>query len=199
MSRQVEDAIRSYLSSVGRPAKPLVDREAVASLKARIREEEDPIEKLRLLSALEEEEAGRLPDTSGDRAVFVAEARAWAEQEQISVSAFQALGVPDDDLREAGFEVPTGSPARRAVARSTAAGGARAARIPIADVKKVVRQLGSGWRLADLAAALDREPATVRNYVNKLVDDGFVTVIGDDPRHDGRGRAPKLYAVSSVA
>jgi len=47
-----------------------------------------------------------------------------------------------------------------------------------------------------LAAALDRDTTTVRNYANKLVEEGIVTVVGDDPKHDGRGRAPKIYAAT---
>lgn len=58
----------------------------------------------------------------------------------------------------------------------------------------MAKKLGSGWKLADLAAALERDATTVRNYVTKLVEEGIVTVIGDDPKHDGRGRAPKIYA-----
>lgn len=49
---------------------------------------------------------------------------------------------------------------------------------------------------ADLASALDRDQTTARNYVNKLVQEGIVTILGDDPNHDGRGRAAKIYAVA---
>jgi hypothetical protein len=131
-----------------------------------------------------------IPDTSGDQAVFVAEAKAWAEAEGVSATAFQGLGVPDEILAEAGFEI---SPAARSTSNRSSGSG-RAPRIPIEDVKAAVRKLGSGWKLSDLAAALDRDSATVRNYVNKLVKEGDITIVGDDPKHDGRGRAPKLYA-----
>lgn len=57
------------------------------------------------------------------------------------------------------------------------------------------RKLGSGWKLTDLAAALGREPMTVRNSVQKLIDQGVVAALGQDPKHDGRGRAPKIYGV----
>lgn len=184
--KKIEDAIREYLDGVGKPVRPSVDREAVKALKAEIRGTSDPIAKLRLYSALEVEEAGRVPDTAADKAVFVAEAQRWAEGEGISASAFQALGVPDDVLKEAGFTL--------AATPSPATGGGRAPRVPIEEVTKAVRKLGSGWKLSDLASELDRDPATVRNYVNKLVDQGVITVAGDDPTHNGRGRAPKLYA-----
>ncbi|MEJ7743268.1 MAG: hypothetical protein WKF73_12370 [Nocardioidaceae bacterium] len=54
--------------------------------------------------------------------------------------------------------------------------------------------MGADWKLTDLAAALDRDPGTVRNYINRLVSEKVVTVVGDDPEHDGRGRAAKLYS-----
>lgn len=190
-TKKIEDGIRSYLDSLGTSNKPVVDREAVKALKAHIREAADPIEKLRLLAALKEEQVGRVPDSEGDKAVFVAEAKGWAESENIPVSAFQALRVPDDVLKEAGFTV-TASVGGSASPRRF--GGTRAPRIPFEDVQAAAKKLGSGWKLADLATALDRDATTVRNYVNKLVDEGVVAVVGDDPTHEGRGRAPKIYA-----
>lgn len=189
-TKKTEDGIRSYLASLGSSNKAVVDREAVKSLKVQIRGVNDPIEKLRLLAALEDEQAGRVPERSGYEAVFVAEAKAWAEGEGIGVSAFQALKVPEDVLRSAGFSV---SSTRSAGAGRTSSAG-RARRIPIEDVKATAASLGAKWKLGDLASALDREPATIRNYVNKLIADGSVTDLGDDPQHNGRGRAPKLYA-----
>lgn len=191
-TKSVEDGIRAYLDSLGKPNKPVVDREAVKALKDQIKTESDPIAKLRLHAQLEQEQQGKLEDHEGDKAVFVAEAKAWAEAEGIPVSAFQALKVPDEVLRDAGFDVLT-SP--RTAAGSTGS-SVRAPRIPLDDVKAAAAKLGDSWRLSDLAVALDRDSATVRNYVNKLVDEGSVKVTGDDPRHDGRGRAPKLYSVT---
>lgn len=189
-SKRTEESIRRYLGSIGTKAKPIVDREAVKSLKAQVRSESDPIQKLKLLAALDEEQAGKTPDTAGDEAVFVAEAKAWADEEAIPVNAFQAMKVSDDVLTKAGFTVTAG----RRRASASGGGGTRAARIPIEDVQAAARKLGAKWKLADLADALHREPATVRNYVQKLIEDGSVTEIGDDPSHDGRGRAPKLYS-----
>lgn len=33
----------------------------------------------------------------------------------------------------------------------------------------------------------ERDRTTVRNYVNRLIEEGIVLVVGDDPQHDGRG------------
>lgn len=192
-TKKTEDGIRAYLETVGTVHKPVVDREAVKALKAQIKTEADPIAKLRLLTALEDEEAGKLPDTEGDKAVFVAQAKEWADAEGITVSAFQALRVPDDVLREAGFDVS--QPARPGGSTGASGGGSRAPRIPFDQVAAAAKKLGSGWKLTDLAEALGRDTTTVRNYANKLVSEGIITVVGDDPKHDGRGRAPKIYAI----
>lgn len=195
VTKKTEEGIRSYLESLGQSDKPVVDREAVKSIKAQLRTERDLIERAKLLSQLEREEAGRVPDRSGDEAVFIAEARAWADETGVTVGALQALGVSVDVLRRAGFDpqpVTAGGPRR---ARS-GGGRARAAAIPLDDVAAAARKLGSGWKIADLAAVLQREPMTVRNYVAKLLEQGVVADLGDDPRHNGRGRAPKIYGLA---
>lgn len=196
-TKKVEEGIRKYLESLGQSDKPVVDREAVNALKQQIRSETDLIEKAKLLSALEREEAGRIPDRSGDEALFVAEAGAWAEETGVTVGALQALGVSADVLRRAGFKVEAaaGGGTRRA-GRAGGRSGGRAPAIPLDDVAAAARKLGSGWRLADLAGVLDRDPMTVRNYVIKLMERGVVADLGDDPRHAGRGRAPKIYGVA---
>lgn len=191
-TKKVEDGIRTYLDSLGASQKPVVDREAVKSLKAEIKGTSDPIAKLRLIAALEEEQAGRVPDLDGDKAVFVAEAKAWAEAEGIPVSAFQALKVPDEVLVEAGFKLTAPGSSSTSSGRTSSG---RAPRIPIEDVRAAVKKLGSGWKVTDLAAALDRDAATVRNYVNKLIEEGLIVDLGEDPKHDGRGRAPKVYGL----
>jgi hypothetical protein len=194
-TKKIEDGIRSYLDSLGQSDKPVVDREAVKALKAQIRSEADSINKLKLLAHLEEEEAGRVPDTEDEKAVFVAEAKAWADGEGVTVTAFQALGVPDEVLKEAGFDVPAGGTPKASPASGRRSSGTRAPAIPLDVVAAEAKKLGSGWKVADLAAKLDREPMTVRNYVLKLIERGAIADLGDDPAHDGRGRAAKIYGV----
>ena len=105
----VEDSIRSYLATLAaKPAtsKPIVDREAVKALTAQIKAESDPVRQLRLYAAREEVRKGTVPqpaDNSGLEAVFVSEAKAWADSERIGVDAFLAMNVPGRVLREAGF------------------------------------------------------------------------------------------------
>lgn len=192
-SRDVEDGIRSYLELLGQQGKRVVDREAVSRLKAEARNEKDVLKRVLVLSELEREQNGRPIDISSDEAVFVAEAAGWAKEAGITVGALQQMGVPDDVLRRAGFEVRFA--ARGPVAPTGRRGGGRSPAIPLDEVAAAARKLGSGWRLTDLAEVLDREPMTVRNYVNKLIDNNVIVDLGDDPKHDGRGRAPKLYGL----
>lgn len=173
----------------------MVDREAVKALKSQIRSESDIINKAKLLSELEREEVGRVPDRSGDEAVFVAEAKAWAEDAGITASALQALGVSDDVLKQAGFEIKVPGSAGAGSGGRSSRSGTRAPAIPLDEVAAAARKLGSGWKITDLAAALGREPMTVRNYVTKLIEQKKIADLGDDPKHDGRGRAPKIYGV----
>jgi hypothetical protein len=195
-TKKPEDGIRSYLDSLGKSNKPVVHREAVKALQDQLRSEPDPIQKLKLLTALDEEREGHAPDLEGEKAVFIAEAKAWADAEGISVAAFQALKVPDEVLVQAGFDVAAAR--RKVIARASSGGSSngRAPRIPLEDVKVAASKLGLTWKLTDLATALDRDAPTVRNYVNKLVSDGAVTIVGEDPGHDGRGRAPKVYTLA---
>lgn len=186
MAKKTEDSIREYLDSMGKDAKPIVDKEAVRSLKAEIKGTSDPIAKLRLIAALDEAEAGIVPDTSGLEAVFVAEAAAWAEKEGIPAHAFQAIGVPDDVLKKAGFKLS-------AAAASKA--GVRAPRLDESEVLEAIKALKlPNWKLSDLAAAIKREPATTRNYVAKLLEKGAVVEAGEDA--SGPGRAAKLYKLA---
>ncbi len=189
-SKKIEDGIRAYLDSLNRSKTPkrTVDRDTVKALRDQIKKAADPIEKLKLLAALEDERKGKLSaeDNSGLEAVFVAEAKGWAAEAGIPASAFQALRVPDDVLKRAGFSLAAAKPSERK-------SGTRAPRLGLEEVGKAISTLGDTWRLADLAAKIGRDAATTRNYVNKLVEAGTVKIVGDDPKHQGRGRAPKLY------
>jgi len=189
-AKKTEDGIRDYLNSLGKTTKPVVDKEAVRSLKAEIRGTSDPIAKLRLMTALDEAEQGELPDNSGSEAVFIAEAKKWAESEGIKPEFMSALGVPDEVMKKAGFTVT----ARAAAPKRS--GGTRQPALSLDEVKEAVATLpNGGWKLSQLAEALGRDTTTTRNYVNKLLaeKDPFIRQLGDDPSHDGRGRAPKLY------
>jgi hypothetical protein len=62
------------------------------------------------------------------------------------------------------------------------------------DVLAALKGLGVPveFKLIDAAGAIDRNAATARNYVNRLVEAGKIKEVGDGPSHGGRGRGPKL-------
>jgi hypothetical protein len=187
---KAETAIREYLNGLGKTNKRTVDREAVKNLKGQIRAEADPIAKLKLYGALEHAEHGTEIDLSGLEAVFIAEAKAWADANNVPGSAFQALKVDDEVLRRAGFAL---SALRKPSARRSA--GTRKPPVPQGDVLKAIGSLGKTWTVNDLAAKLGRDATTARNYVNQLLKDNAVTTAGEVPKKAGdRGRAAKLYA-----
>lgn len=188
MATSATDGIRTYLVGLEGGDAPVVDLELVQRLKGELASATDPIEKLRLHSALEAAEAGETPDRSGEEAVFVAEAKAWAEAEGISVASFQALGVPDDVLRRAGFTVT----AAKATKATGTKGAARAPRIPMDQVRATIADIPDPFTLRELAEALDRDTTTARNYVTKLVSARELVDKGEGTS-SGPGRAPRLY------
>lgn len=196
MSQSAEQGIRAYLEGLGRKparARATVDREAVKAVKDQIKAATDPIEKLRLHRELAEVSTPRLPeveDDSADEATFVEHAREWAESEGIPLDAFAALKVPTAVLQRAGL--PTRAPRSSAgSSRGSGGGSSRGPAIRSEDVLKAARDLVDGWRLTELAAALGREVATVRNHVNALVERGDLVVTGEDASRPGR--PAKLY------
>ncbi len=161
------------------------DEQAVEAATAAISHATDPIDKLRAIAALEKAQD---VDPSAYRDDFLEHAKLWADAEGISAKAFLELGVPAADLVAAGLTA-SAARARRATAGSVARG-----RAPRLALDEVVAKLPEGeFRVSDLAAAIGRETQTTRNYLHKLVEAGTVADLGDDPNHDGRGKAAKLY------
>jgi len=194
VSGDAEGAVRSYLVFLEDPRK-LRDEAAIQRLTQAVLVADDPIDKLKALAELER--AAQV-DEKAVRAGFIEHARAWAETEAVPVSAFRELGVPDDALREAGFDVPAGPPRRARAARGTAAGTgrARARAVPVDEIKAYVLGLDDPFVLSDVMSGVGGSPATIRKAVDELVEAGQVARLGPVPDHSGRGRAPVRYARS---
>ena len=184
-----ESAVRQYLLWLTSP-ESLRDEGRIAELEDRVEQATDPIEKLKALSALED---ARSVDADALEADFVAHAREYVQGEGIRVDAFRTMGVRDDVLRAAGL-----LEGRRVVASSSGGDGAgrrrpggnrRMPRLNLADVEAAVPE--GEFRLAELAAAIDREVATTRNYLLRLLGDGKVVEVGEDA--SGRGKPAKIY------
>ena len=172
-----DEAVRAYLSYL-QDRKSIVDQDEIANLTEELDNETDPLEQLRLASAI----AGlRSADDTKVRAGFIEHAKPWAEQNLTAgyVEAFKTLNVAPKVLREAGFSVR---------------GGGK---------RKHDRQVGSQavvdaipedpFTITEIVTATQASGATVRNVVLQMVQDGEVIDLGQDPNHTGRGRTPKLY------
>ena len=192
VSGAAEGAVRGYLVFMEDPRK-LRDEAAIQRLTQAVLVADDPIDKLKALAELER--AAQV-DEKAVRSAFVEHARAWAEAEAVPVTAFRELGVPDDALREAGFDVPAGSPRRARASRANAAGTGRprARAVPVDEIKAHVLGLDGPFVLSDVMSGVGGSPATIRKAVDELVEAGQVTRLGPVPDHSGRGRAPVRYA-----
>jgi len=194
VAKTVEQGLNDYLKSLNdKPTKQgrIVDKEAIKVLNDQIKAETEPLAKLRLLAARDEERRGKevaAEDNSGLEVVFVQSAKDWAEANNITASNFLAMKVPSEVLVKAGFSLPAD------FSKTTRK---RATRTSVSQAKvDAALKVKKPWTLKAFAKAAGiKNEATARNYVNKAVKDGKVKIAGDAPKTDGqRGRAAKLYA-----
>lgn len=187
-----EKAVRLYLQSLRDPSS-LIDQNAITQLQSEIDAETDPIAQLRLISQLERAQQVDIAHVEHE---FIRCAKQWAEANDISVSAFRNLGVPESALRAAGLVAGARKPGRpraerapRASRTSTRSGG----NVTIEQVKAHVATRSDRFTLADVAAGVGASSMTVRKAVTEMVDAGAVTKLGPATDHAGRGRAPIQY------
>jgi len=188
---EAEEAVRRYLMFLEDP-RQLVDKERVATLEDEVTKATDPIERLKALSELDR---AKRADGEGVKLGFIVHAKTWADANEVPRPVFQQVGVPDDVLRAAGFEVGRVALSRRAP-EASADRRARRRALPVRqeEIKRYVLGLEEPFKLVDITAAIGGSPATVRAAVESLVEEGRVTKLGPDPNHDGIGRAPIVYA-----
>src|SRR5215218_9273104 len=184
-----EAAVRQYLLWITAPDS-LRDEGRIAELQATIDATSDPIEKLKAISALED---AKSVDGDRIRADFVAHARDYVAGEGIRVDAFRTMGVSDDVLRDAAL---LGGPPSRSSGAGGSAGPRRKPggnrRMPRLNLSDVEASLPEGdFKLSDFASSIDREVATTRNYLMRLLGDGKVVEVGEDA--SGRGKPAKIY------
>lgn len=195
---QPERAVRRYLLFLDDPAQ-LRDEAELQRKTQCVLDADDPIEKLKAIAELERVAS---IDEVPLRAGFVAHALAWASGAAVPVSSFRELGVPDDVLREAGFDVPL-SPGRSRSRRGPAAelgsgseGRQRAKAVPVEQVKAFILTQAGNFILTDVISGVGGSPATVRKAIDELIDAGQVQKLGPVPDYQGRGRAPHRYTVT---
>ena len=185
-----EDHVRWYLLFLESPDR-LRDEKEIQRKTQAVLDAHDPLDKLKALAELE-----RVANIDEEplRKGFVENAKPWADEQGIPTAAFRELKVPDEVLREAGFELPTG----RGRGRANSAGGERrrAKAVPVDEVKAYVLALNGTFVLADVMSGAGGSQATVRKAVDELVESGAVEKLGPMPGYSGRGRAPVQYSRS---
>lgn len=186
-----EDVVRQYLLYLEDPGS-LRDEAEIQKKTQAVLDATDPIDKLRALAELER--ASNVDETPL-REGFVKHAKTWADEQQIPLAAFTELRVPDDVLREAGFEVPTRQRRGRGRASSDT-GRQRAKAVPAEEIKSYVLNQRGTFVLADIMNGVGGSPATIRKAVDELVEAGQVEKLGPMPDYQGRGRAPTQYSKS---
>jgi hypothetical protein len=180
-----EDAVRQYLLYLENPEQLRDEKEIQRKTKA-VLDASDPVEKLKALAELER--VANI-DEGPLRKGFVENAKAWAEDLSIPLSAFRELKVPEDVLREAGFSVP----AARGRSRGGSGERQRAKAVPIEEIKTWILGQKGTFVLADVMSGAGGSPATVRKAVDELIEAGSVEKLGPVPGYSGRGRAPVQY------
>jgi hypothetical protein len=182
-----EAAVRQYLVFLDDPSK-LRDESEIQRKTQAVLDATDPIEKLKAIADLER--VANI-DESPLREGFVKHAKAWAEQQQVPLTAFRELKVPDEVLREAGFNVQV---SRRGRGRAAALEGRqRAKAVPVEEIKAWVRSQADTFILSDIMTSIGGSQATVRKAVEELIQAGEVEKLGPVPDYRGRGRAPIQY------
>ena len=195
MTTSPENAVRRYLAWIEDPDSA-VDQDAVEAAEAAFASATDPIAKLH---AAADRERAASADVSAIEHDFVVHAKAYADAEQIPASAFEALGVGADVLKQAGFAVaaPRGRRAASSSSPIRSSGAPRAAQVSVAAIKAVASQMPKQFTLGQLAdKAGGGSPVTVRKAVDELIAEGRAAKLGPAPDHQGPGRAPTLYELT---
>lgn len=181
MASDPTDIVNRYLMYVEDDS-TIRDEHAIEAAENKVHAATSSAEKLIALSELERLQEG---DPSELIAEFVAVARQWGRDHQITLGAWKAMNVPDDVLAQAritGYAQATGAP--------PAAGGQRRTRVSSDTVKAAIPS--GQFTISELADASGATAATVRNVIGELIQAKAVAEVGE--RSGERGRAAKLYA-----
>lgn len=184
-AKQLDEAVRTYMLSVKNPA-ALKDEQQLTQLEASLAEEEDPLERVKLQAQLNRAQSVTPEDFEQ---AFVENAKEWASKNDVPPEAFLAEGVEDDVLVKAGLLAKAQSKppqARRSATRS---------RVPAEEVRNAIRSQSESFTTNSIQELTGASAATVRKYIQELLDEKVLVEEGPDSSHQGRGRAPILYAV----
>jgi hypothetical protein len=190
-----EAAIRHYLTYLDDPSQ-LVDDAEVSKLEAAVQSAVNPLEKLKALAALDR---ARAVDGQSYRDDFVRVAKEWSEREGVPASAFRQMAVPDDVLRDAGFDVAGGRRRGATGSRRRSSNGARTRSRPVStdEIQTWVLGREQPFTTSDIAQGAGGSPITIKKVLDELVASGKVNKLGPVKDWPNRGRVPMQYALSS--
>ncbi len=180
-----EEAVSNYLKALA-GIQSAEDQATLDNLKADLENETDPMKRVVLRTEIEQYEN---PDTSRYAGAFIGKVNEWLKHKDISrthaVAAFKAEGVPQDVLDRAFPDQ----------AKATTKSKSSSPRQSREDVKSIVETLGSDFTITDVEdlPGVTASRATITAAVNELVKAGKLKDKGEDPNHEGRGRAATLY------
>jgi hypothetical protein len=183
-SEEAEQAVKAYLATIGQPrprgrqARPKPDFEAAT------KGIHDPIAKLAAIKA-ERERVANIVVGNLEEEGFIQYGKVWAKIHDYGREDFAALGVSRRVL-----DATFGSGNARAKPAST-----RAPRVSTKELADAVaaKPAGTWLTVSGVMREVGGSPATVRKVLDELSAAGTLTDPIDDPKHSGKGRAPKVW------
>jgi hypothetical protein len=183
-SEEAEEAVKDYLATIGKPrtrgrqARPKPDFETATKGIT------DPLAKLAAIKAERERVADIVVGNATEEG-FIKYGKVWAKIHGYGREDFAALGVSRRVLESV---FGGGAPRVQPVSK-------RAARVNVKDLADAISAKPSGTWLTVSGVMHDvgGSPATVRKVLDELAAAGTLTDPIDDPKHSGKGRAPKVW------
>jgi hypothetical protein len=186
-SEEAEQAVKEYLATIGQPRKRGRQARPKPDYEAATRGITDPIAKLDAIKAERERVANIVVGDAAEEG-FVKYGKVWAKIHDYSREDFAALGISRRVLDSAFGS----SSASVNVTKTTPT---RAPRVSIKDLAAAIEAKSPGtWlTVSGVMREVGGSPATVRKVLDELAKAGTLTDPIDDPKHSGKGRAPKVW------
>ena len=182
-SEEAEQAVKAYLATIGKPKTRGRQVRQKPDFEAATKGITDPLAKLAAIKEARQRVANIVVgDTAED--AFVKYGKVWAKIHDYDRADFAALGVS----RRVLDAVFGGAPHPKAAST-------RAQRVSTKDLADAVTNKPAGtWvTVSGLMREVGGSDATVRKVLAELAEAGTVTEPIDDPKHAGKGRAPKVW------
>jgi hypothetical protein len=183
-SEEAEQAVKDYLATIGKPKARGRQARQKPDFEAATKGITDPLAKLAAIKA-ERQRVANIAGGDATEDAFVKYGKVWAKIHDYDRADFAALGVSRRVL-----DAVFGGSAPRPKTAST-----RAQRVSTKDLVDAVTNKPAGtWvTVSGLMREVGGSDATVRKVLAELAEAGTVTEPIDDPKHAGKGRAPKVW------